>query len=85
MSKSIMPLAGEIVRYGKDKNTGEYIRGAKVAYAEYEGDVCTGIEAVKSTRDFAEFCDTHKGEMLSGSVGYDQRGRAALIYQGDNK
>lgn len=85
MSKTIMPLAGEVVRYGKDKQTGEYIRGAKVAYVEFDGDVCTGVEAVKSTRDFAEFCDSHKGEMFSGSVGYDMRGRAALIYQGDNK
>lgn len=85
MINSIMPLAGEIVRYGKDKNTGEYIRGAKIAYAAYDGETCVAVEAVKATREFAEYCDTHKGEMISGNVGYDSRGRAALIYQGESK
>lgn len=85
MITSIIPLAGEMVRYGKDKNTGEYIRGAKVAYAAFDGDVCVAVESVKATRDFAEFCDSHKGEMLSGNIGYDSRGRAALIYQGESK
>lgn len=84
MSKATVPLAGEIVRYGKDKETGQYIRGAKVAFAQYDGETCVGVEAVKSTKGFAEFCDTHKGEMLSGVVGYDMRGRAALIYEETN-
>ena len=62
-------MRGEIVRYGKDKETGKYIHGAKVAFSKYDGDTCVGVDAVKSTKDFAEFCDNHKGEMLCGAVG----------------
>lgn len=79
--KSTVILGAEIVRYGKDKTTGQFIQGCKVAYAVFEDDVCIGVEAVKSTREFCEWADTQLGITQPGKIiGYDAKGRASVIY-----
>lgn len=67
----------------KDKDSGKRktVDSCRVCLATYDenGD-CTSFDTLKTTPDFADWCDKNAGKTVEGTLMYDKFGRVVYIH-----
>ena len=77
-------LGAEKVRFNiKDKESGKNkaVESCRCCLATYDTDGdCISFDALKTTPDFADWCDKNAGKTVEGTPMYDKYGRVVYIH-----